>query len=103
MIASGEKKEEYREIKSYWLLRLGEGIHKESGFYLSVMNFGPSIIKEMDFKHFDIISANNGYSKGCPNIKWKHEGITIGEGREDWGAEPGKKYFILKIGDLIQS
>ena len=49
---------------------------------------------------FDIVSANNGYAKGCPNIKWEHLGITIGEGRPEWGAEPEKKYFILKIGEL---
>ncbi len=88
MIASGEKLEEYREIKPYWESRL---IDKEATFYLN----------EMIYNQFDIVSANNGYSKNCPNIKWKHGGVTIGTGKPEWGAEPNKLYFILKIGDLV--
>lgn len=35
------------------------------------------------------------------NVTWKHFGIRIGEGKPEWGAEPGKSYFILSIGDII--
>lgn len=53
-------------------------------------------------KGFKTVSANNGYQKNCPNIKWKHKGIRIGTGKEEWGAEPGKQYFILEISELIK-
>jgi hypothetical protein len=92
LIAAGIKTEEYREIKDYWKKRLIKGLlaqHWGEGEYV----FTP--------KEFDVISANNGYAKNCPNIKWKHEGIRIGEGNPEWGAEPGKKYFILEIGEII--
>jgi hypothetical protein len=58
----------------------------------------------VDARHatFDVASANNGYKKDCPNIKWKHEGIRIGEGKPEWGAKSGKQYFILDIGEIIK-
>jgi hypothetical protein len=85
MIASGEKKEEYREIKPYWQSRLCCGF--------------PTLYSAKDF---DIVSANNGYAKDCPNIKWEHKGTRIGEGKQEWGAVPGVKYFILDIGDILK-
>ncbi len=93
MIASGEKKEEYREIKPFWMIRL---LH----CWLSTAPLDV-MFNHLRFKTFDIVSANNGYAKDCPNIKWKHEGIRIGEGKPEWGAEPGKQYFILQIGELF--
>jgi hypothetical protein len=27
--------------------------------------------------------------------------IVIGEGKKEWGAEEGKKYFVIKLGDRI--
>lgn len=130
MIASGEKKEEYREIKPYWSQRLtsnpikifiiGIGwtdytIHRDaadvSRYYRNGLDpkthyFKRSLqnIKEdAKWKEFGNVSANNGYQKDCPNIQWEHKGIRIGEGRQEWGAEPGVQYFILEIGDIIKS
>lgn len=42
------------------------------------------------------IIFRNGYSSNSPSIKCKVE-ITTGFGKEEWGAEPNKEYFILKI------
>lgn len=94
MIASGEKKEEYREIKPYWENRF---IDQKEQSRLDTQQGGC----EVAWKDYSIVSANNGYASGCPNIKWQHKGIRFGEGREEWGAEPGKEYFILEIGELI--
>lgn len=99
LIKSGIKTEEYREIKPYWINRLTwhefhwlepEEIIKEAENKIPIFR-----------KDFDIISANNGYAKECPNIKWQHKGIRIGTGNPKWGAEPGKQYFILEIGELL--
>jgi hypothetical protein len=91
LIASGEKKEEYREIKDYWVKRLLDLVDEDN----------PQHLSSYELKHFDIVSANNGYAKNCPNIKWRHKGIRIGEGKPEWGAVPGKQYFILEIGELL--
>jgi hypothetical protein len=100
MIASGEKKEEYLEIKPFWINRLTwHEYHKRSKFGLIRLYLNGVDVLRRDF---DIISTNNGYQKNCPNIKWKHKGIRIGKGKPEWGAEAGKLYFILEIGELIK-
>ncbi len=72
MIKSGEKKEEYREIKPYYDSRFG------------------------NLYRWDYIIFRNGYKKNSPSIKCKCA-ITINPGNPLWGAEPGKIYYVLKI------
>jgi len=93
LIKAGIKTEEYRMIKPYWIVRLSK-----------TLIYQPSIeqlLQHNSFKTFDLVSANNGYAKNCPNITWRHKGIRIGTGNPEWGAEPGKQYFILEIGEII--
>ena len=103
MIASGEKKEEYREIKPYWFQRL---YSKQAIQHFAECwdNYGGCMHDEWfnEFQSFDQVSANNGYAKDCPNVSWQHKGIRIGQGNPEWGAEPGKDYFILDIGNIIK-
>ena len=73
MILSGEKKEEYREIKPYWAKRL----------------------EFMKSKEFCVI-FKNGYSSKSPKLKCKCK-LRIGTGKAEWGAEEGKEYYILEI------
>ncbi len=77
MIKSGEKKEEYREIKPYYDSRFK--------YYLGGWEIGLLDIK-----------FRNGYSKNNPSIKCKVD-ISKGYGKPEWGAEPGKLYYVLKI------
>lgn len=81
MIASGEKKEEYREIKPYYATRLGK-----------YFNFTYGIVKQIIFR--------NGYSHNSPQIKCVCS-LDKGEGKEEWGAISGKKYYILRIKRVI--
>ena len=77
MIACGEKKEEYREIKRYWITRFNnKGI---------LSKYNPHII-----------IFRNGYGKDRPSLKCKVN-IRVGQGKEEWGAETGKEYYILEI------
>ena len=80
MIKSGEKKEEYREIKDYYTSR----------FYklVNVWVDNETTIVPILFR--------NGYSKNSPTIKCS---VTISEafGKFEWGAEPNKLYYVLKI------
>lgn len=80
MIESGEKKEEYREIKQYWVSRLLGG-------------FPPA------FKKFDGVVFRNGYSGGAKMMSFKDPKIRIDTGKPEWGAEPGKKYFVITLGE----
>ena len=75
MIKSGEKKEEYREIKSYYDSRLYKYTQIDVATY---------------------ILLRNGYSKNSPAIKIRCF-INKGYGNPEWGAEPNKEYYVLKI------
>lgn len=89
MILSGEKKEEYREIKKYYETRFG------SVFERCV--FEPDTecpAKEIMFR--------NGYSKESPSFIAMCK-LRIGEGKAEWGAEEGKEYYILEILENITS
>jgi hypothetical protein len=77
MIVSGEKKEEYREIKPYWIKRLRHGHSKHKA-----------------------IKFRNGYAKDAPTITVKLTGITRGIGYKEWGA-PKHTVFILHLGKVI--
>lgn len=85
MIKSGEKKEEYREIKPYYTARF-------KNFKPRVNNFG---MGEWIYSQI-IIIFRNGYKKDSPTIKCKCR-LRIGQGKEEWGAEPNKEYYILDI------
>ena len=78
MILSGKKKEEYRDISRYWNRRL--------------MGLCTNDIKDT------IIVFSNGYAKNRPQFEIELLNIEIGIGILEWGAEPHKKYFILKLG-----
>jgi hypothetical protein len=109
MIASGEKKEEYREIKRYWADRLTYHEHHER--ITCVDSLEDEIYRDHSrglmatgvFKQlFDVVEFKNGYSANAPIIRLKFESVRYGYGHEDWGAEPGKKYFVIKLGERIE-
>lgn len=84
MILSGEKKEEYREIKPYYEQRF-----KKLWFVIGYEN---SIFAEE-------IRLRNGYSRNSPSFIAKCN-IRIGTGRPEWGAEQGKEYYVLIIREI---
>lgn len=98
MIASGEKKEEYREIKPYWQKRLMECY--QHGFCRH-----HSCIECIDIpwlcvdKHFDAVCYHRGYSN--TTIIFKLKGISIGKGNPEWGA-PEQEVFILELGERLE-
>lgn len=74
MIASGTKKEEYREIKPFWDSRIWN--HRDE-------------IKEVMFL------------RGRGSMIFKVDEIVIGKGRIEWGAPPVPVY-ILKLGQRLK-
>lgn len=88
MILSGEKKEEYREIKPYWTKRFENNLNE----IVLYMNYRFPIIESAK----GIVIFKNGYQKNAPKIMCKVD-ITTGYGKPEWGAEPNKIYYVLKI------
>lgn len=91
MIKSGEKKEEYREIKPYYNKRFEPYIPDFGNMKMEYMKGGMGF-----WEVADEILFRNGYSKNSPTIKCKVK-IERGCGKEEWGAEPNKLYYVLKI------
>ena len=83
MILSGEKKEEYRELKPYYQKRF---VNLWQG---SLVGFNAK--RKVMFR--------NGYSKKSPSFIATVI-LDIGTGKTEWGAEKEKNYYILKICDI---
>ena len=99
MIFLGIKKEEYRDLTPYWDRRLCNiGSVNRS---LNLIFNGK--LPEDTFRKFDTITFSNGYSRERPQFEIEFKGIKIREGNPEWGAQPGKKYFVLKLGEILSS
>ena len=111
MILSGEKKEEYREIKKYWVSRL---------YYDRFGKLSPKMVKELTenlieygnterFEHKNSIEVYqvpythvlfiNGYGDDKPRVEKEIECITIGRPRKGWCPDEFlyKDYFVIKL------
>jgi len=95
MILSGEKKEEYREIKQYWTSRF----MKELGLPKSeIEKFHKLLARRGKTKDIEV-AFRNGYSKNSPTL-FAIVRLSIGYGNPEWGAEPGENYYRLHIKEV---
>jgi len=92
MIASGEKKEEYREIKDYWIRRLQAEMIHESDW---------DVDTSLKTKHFDIIEFKNGYGKNAPAMFVEFKGVEIGEAKPKWNDNWKGDVFKIKRGKIL--
>ena len=88
MIKSGKKKEEYREFNEFWIKRLTwtNRYSKEQR-----NPFNGTIL-------FDRLVFTLGYPKTDDKerrLEFKNPKIRIDKGLPEWGAEPGKLYFVI--------
>lgn len=80
MIASGEKREEYREIKPHWTSRF-----------------------EKPITH---IKFTNGYGNNVPSLTVELLGICKGIPKPEWSEgtiEQGREVFILILGEIVDA
>ena len=83
MIASGEKKEEYKRITAYWEKRLFSNGH-----------YGQP-------KQYDIIRFRNGYAKNAPEVDVKWMGCWVGHGEEKWGGSFLRDQYVIGLGKIL--
>lgn len=114
MIESGEKTEEYREIKPYWIVRMMEEIDMDFHAYEKVSRETAVFYEynehllisalyhgSMKFKDFDRVTFHLGYSKDRPSMTFAIKEIVCDEGKEEWGALGGEYYFVIKLGKRL--
>jgi len=80
MIASGQKREEYREMKPYWNKRLMCAKGK-----------------------FDAIHFRNGYSRDARAMTVELLELRSGLGIVEWGAPEGQEVYILCLGEILKT
>lgn len=107
MIKSGEKKEEYREIKPYYVTRFqnvfGAVVMPRSvlsGDMTPILLQGNNVCSEIRKAAVQQVIFRNGYGSSDPAIVAECR-LRIGEGKTEWGAEPGQLYFVLDIIKLL--
>ncbi len=79
MIASGEKKEEYRDPGQWIKSRVN------------------------DLKEYDAVEFRNGYQPNAPTVLVEYLGFRFGAGKIGWGADPRKNYLVILLGRIISS
>lgn len=86
MILSGEKKEEYREIKPYYTKRFqNQGLLDVYG--LPTTNKVPIIFR-------------NGYNANSPAFSaWCS--LDVKTGKTEWGAEQDREYYVIRIENIV--
>lgn len=112
MISSGQKPEEYREIKDYWARRLITSKEEMEWAVFEELvndlknpflrhNGVEDLLKYFgaEFKHFDTVRFRNGYKKYSPVFTIPLQNITVDVGNDKWGADAGVYYFVLKLGN----
>lgn len=101
MILSGEKKEEYREIKPYYIARFSRafGFINCSTFVADTEKF-MNQLRDICVGGSILVCFRNGYSKNSPSFIARCT-LSAGMGREEWGAEPRKEYFILTVKKIL--
>lgn len=97
MILSGEKKEEYREVKPYYITRfknaLREHFSPEKPF---AEQWGDEMLLRNRGKKSFLVRFRNGYASDSPSFVAKVN-LRIDYGKTEWGAEKDKVYFVLSI------
>lgn len=94
MIRDGVKLEEYRECKDYWIDRFARLCGQYEYF------FGPKgremrMAGNLKCDKLVLTIAYPPADDTSRRLEFNNPKISIGEGRPEWGAEPGKQYFVI--------
>ncbi len=88
MIDCGEKLEEYREHKEYWVKRLTNGY--ETDFPIGTQYL---------FKPYTSVCFHRGYTS--TKMEFKIDSMRLGYGCPELGAPNNRPVFIIKLGERI--
>ena len=106
-IVSGEKTEEYREIKPYWVARLLQNNRN----IVDVRNLASALAGRTDLlkkyidaqrivsKQYTHVLFKNGYYDDSPKVEKKIESITIGKPKKDLCPDKwlDTEFFVIKF------
>lgn len=99
MISIGIKREEYRNITRYWTQRLShrclshnkQGCDKNCVIECAGIKYNKSL-----FTNITHVRFHRGYTSTI--ITYVVSEIVIDTGNPEWGAEPDKEYYVIRLG-----
>ena len=93
MIAAGEKTEEYREIKPYWIKRMTTNC--EVAYDVAAEIYCGKVL----YRPYTHVLFINGYRNDSPRIEKKIESITIGKPKKGLCPDKwlDKEFFVIKF------
>ncbi|MDR2890743.1 MAG: hypothetical protein LBV18_03955 [Alistipes sp.] len=108
-IYAGLKGDEYRDIKGHYISRFFEGkldraLHDLFETELQCSDAPLADIAadyNLKVREYDAVELTVGYRRDAPKSLFEWKGLSIGEGRIEWGAEPGKRVFRIHLGNRI--
>ena len=87
MIRKGIKTVDYREIKQY---------------YAELFARGQITLNGTAYQDYKVnICFYLGYGRNRPAMLFECEGLSIGVGKPEWGAEPNVPYYRLCLGKML--
>lgn len=98
LIKSGEKKEEYRKLNNYYIKRLAPGysvLYGPTGFVF----FNDQTNQMTKILLIENVKLVLGYPKKDDTTKeiiFKKAILSIGTGKEEWGANHNEYYLIIR-------
>lgn len=100
MIKSGEKPEEYRKLSKYYVSRFMDFSSIVGGCpdFVGMMYAAAHPEEDQCFKKFDKVVFLLGYPRlddVDKKIEFGNPRIHIGQGREEWGADPEDYSFVI--------
>lgn len=92
-IVSNEKKEEYREIKPYWIKRLTTNC--EVVYDVVAETYCGKVL----YRPYTHVLFINGYGDDKPRVEKEIEWIDIDRPRKGWCPDDflGKEFFVIKF------
>lgn len=100
MIASGKKREEYREIKPFWTQRIARrcsSCQEKGAVKQCLVDCDGLKYDKRLFSNFDCVRFRRGYTSTSMTFVVRE--IVIDTGNPEWGAEPGKQYYVIRLGE----
>lgn len=96
-IQSGEKREEYRELKQHWHSRFVERKttnHRDPVYRESYQRVTTGL------RQYDLVHFRNGYQTNAPELMVHCEGVRIGQPRAGWAPKSalGIDHYVVALG-----
>ena len=102
MIAMGKKREEYRDITPHWTQRIARrcsSCQEKGAVKRCLVDCDGLKYDKRLFINFNRVRFHRGYTS--TTITFAVREVVIDTGRPEWGAEPGKQYYVIRLGECM--